>query len=80
MDLTEGSTGLLRAKDGHSYMRSMVFPLKGSMFEQMHTYVPYEAQAVLTQEYGIEALERKIFRGFVNYFCTSFLFARKLHA
>jgi len=62
-DLNQTAIGSLRAKDGHSYLRTMVFPLIGSTFEQVHAFIPNNAEAVLTQEHGTEALARKDFEG-----------------
>ncbi|MCJ1321300.1 hypothetical protein MMC15_006644 [Xylographa vitiligo] len=55
---------MLVAKDGHTYDREAVFPLRESRFQDERAWVPRDAVAVLAREYGQEALRRKVFRGY----------------
>nr|BDU14765.1 hypothetical protein g1148 [Fusarium commune] len=62
-DDAEGE-GLLVAKDGHRYRKRDVLPLGAARFEGVEVLVPRNVTVVLGNEYGREALVRRVFRGF----------------
>ncbi|MCJ1396765.1 hypothetical protein MMC18_009657 [Xylographa bjoerkii] len=71
VDVTAVADGLgedravtLVAKDGHTYAWDAVFPLHESTFQNIRACVPRNAEAILAQEYGEDALRRKVFRGY----------------
>ncbi|WKT53896.1 LicD family [Fusarium oxysporum f. sp. vasinfectum] len=62
-DDAEGE-GFLVAKDGHRYRKRDVLPLVAARFEGVEVLVPRNVTVVLENEYGREALVRRVFRGF----------------
>ncbi|RKK84232.1 hypothetical protein BFJ68_g17364 [Fusarium oxysporum] len=63
-DDVEEEEGLPAAKDGHRYRGRDVLPLRAAQFEDVEVLVPHNATVVLENEYGREALARRVFRGF----------------
>lgn len=54
---------LFRAKDGHEYSESDIYPLHCSTFEGCSVLVPYGAERILVREYGKQALTETTFLG-----------------
>jgi hypothetical protein len=54
---------LLAAKDGHRYRKKDVLPLGAARFDGVEVLVPRNVTVVLENEYGREALVRRVFRG-----------------
>ena len=51
-------------KDGHAYSRHAVYPLQESTLQDAKAHVPHTAEAVLVQEFGEDALYKKVLRGY----------------
>lgn len=54
---------IFRARDGHTYPRDEVYPLRPSTLDGIDVYIPQTPRAVLAREYGEMALTMPVFRG-----------------
>ena len=57
--------GVLSCKNYHRYRITDLFPLRESMFEGVSAKIPYAYDAILTDEYKVEALVSVDFHGYV---------------
>ncbi|KAK5165904.1 mannosyltransferase [Saxophila tyrrhenica] len=60
-----GTDGAMMVKDKHHYMYDDIFPLRDSVFEGVAVKVPFAYTDVLIEEYGADALTKRIFYNFV---------------